>query len=515
MYLITIFIASIYFFLFVNNNTIKWISVSGILLTAIAWRFGSWMHPNSLCIDEAEWLALAGRAGDCGIPYRCYNGGTSGFLTVGFVSLIELLGLKLSYFNLRIFGFIGCIIPTIIFTFLGLKKWYGQNIAVIVFPWLAMFMIFGFYNREFLSYNTEYILMFLFSVTFYFYACWKERNFDRMHEPILMAVILGILPYFKLQAVPFVFAFYTIIIWQFWTSRNWIRLAVWNLILALPTIIFFSYFIFHNVFDDFYLMYINFNMFYVDQPVVSYRYSDNDFVHRLRAFKGMHITAFLPFYIGLIPVVLINIKHIISVRFAILSKIVIWIFILGCYGTYAPGTGFGHYNLLLIVPIIFVLGSFYQNLEADKMRINRWLTLIGVSITSMIYCKQAEFYDVVSGHSCSDTEKYIVKQTTPKEQVLFLGYSKSLEAIVCTGRKMPVRNASAYCISIKDSVLRAYFQARFFEDMGNSKPRFVVDMEEVLDRPALMPVKNYLNAHYWPDTSIEGNMIYRIKTKNQ
>jgi hypothetical protein len=212
-------------------------------------------------------------------------------------------------------------------------------------------------------------------------------------------------------------------------------------------------------------------MFYVDQPVVSYRYSDNDFVHRLRAFKGMHITAFLPFYIGLIPVVLINIKHIISVRFAILSKIVIWIFILGCYGTYAPGTGFGHYNLLLIVPIIFVLGSFYQNLEADKMRINRWLTLIGVSITSMIYCKQAEFYDVVSGHSCSDTEKYIVKQTTPKEQVLFLGYSKSLEAIVCTGRKMPVRNASAYCISIKDSVLRAYFQARFFEDMGNSKPR--------------------------------------------
>ena len=55
---------------------------------------------------------------------------------------------------------------------------------------------------------------------------------------------------------------------------------------------------------DFYRMYIESNAYYVNHRITSYKYSDNEFIHRLRAFKGMHITTFMPLYLGLLPLIL-------------------------------------------------------------------------------------------------------------------------------------------------------------------------------------------------------------------
>jgi hypothetical protein len=511
--LVALFIVFISIWLWFDNSKIKVLSLVGLVTLAIYWRISSWQYPFSLCIDEAEWLALASRLTDCTLPFQCYNGSTTGFLSIGLLNVMPNLGLDFSYFNLRIFGFILCIIPTAILCYYGIRKWYGTSVAKQVFPWLSMFMIFGFYNREFLSYNTEYLLMVLYAAVFNLFASWKQNNFSSAKAPIGMAFLLGLMPYFKLQSVPFVFAWYGVLLWMGWRNKTWSRLMVWHVALALATLVFAGYFLYRNIFTDFYRMYIESNAYYVNHRITSYKYSDNEFIHRLRAFKGMHITTFVPLYLGLLPLILLGYKKLLPIKRlkSNISLVSIWVFLWVCYSTYTTGNGYGHYNVLLIVPVMFLIANIYHNIQDEKPILVKWLTLAGLCVPMLVYASRAEIDKYNQTNSFNQTEKYILKNTRPKEPVMCMGWVEALEAQVRTQRQLPVRNATYQYITIGDTSLRTYYQAGFFEDMKKSRPRYVLDMEEVLEMPGLLPAKNFIHSHYSIDTLIEGNVIYKIK----
>ena len=510
---IVIFLISILVWLFGNNIYLRWLSIFSLTGLMITWRISSWQYPFSLCIDEAEWLALASRLKDCTVPFQCYNGSTTGFLSIGLLNVMPTLGLDLSYFNLRIFGFILCIIPASVLCYYGIRKWYGTIVAKQVFPWLSMFMIFGFYNREFLSYNTEYLLMVFYAAVFYLFATWKQNNFGSKWEPIGMALLLGIMPYVKLQSVPFVFAWYGILLWMGWRNKTWSRLMVWHVALASATLVFAGYFLYRNIFTDFYRMYIESNAYYVNHRITSYKYSDNEFIHRLRAFKGMHITTFVPLYLGLLPLILLGYKKFLSIKTlrSNVSLVSIWVFLWVCYSTYTTGNGYGHYNILLIVPVMFLIANVYHNIKDEKPILVKWLTLAGLCVPMLVYASRAEIDKYNQTNSFTQTEEYMLNKTSGNEPVLFMGWVEALEAQVRTQRQLPVRNATYQYITIGDKGLRTYYQAGFFEDMKTSKPRYVLDMEEVLEMPGLLPVKTFIQEHYRVDTLIEGNVIYKIR----
>lgn len=513
IYLVALFLFLIAIWLWFDNGKIKVFSLAGLLSLAIYWRISSWQYPFSLCIDEAEWLALASRLTDCNVPFQCYNGSTTGFLSIGLLNVMPTLGLDLSYFNLRIFGFILCIIPAAILCYYGIRKWYDASVAKQVFPWLSMFMIFGFYNREFLSYNTEYLLMVFYAAVFYLYASWKRNNFKSKWEPLGIAILLGVLPYFKLQSVPFVFAWYGVLLCMGWRNKTWSRLMVWHVALASATLVFAGYFLYRNIFMDFYRMYIESNAYYVNHRITSYKYSDNEFIHRLRAFKGMHITTFIPLYLGLLPLILLGYKKFLPIKTLrnYISLVSIWVFLWVCYSTYTTGNGYGHYNVLLIVPVMFLIANLYHIMQNEKPQLVKWLTLAGLCVPMLVYASRVEVDKYNQTNSFTQTEKYILKNTPPNEPVLFMGWVEALEAQVRTQRQLPVRNATYQYITIGDTGLRTYYQAGFFDDMKKSRPRYLVDMEEVLEMPVLLPVKNFIHSHYRVDTLIEGNVIYKIK----
>lgn len=510
---VALFIVFIAIWLWFDNHKMKGFSLAGLLTLAIYWRISSWQYPISLCIDEAEWLALASRIKDCPMPFQCYNGSTTGFLSIGLLNLLPALGLDLSYFNLRIFGFVVCIIPAAVLCYYGISKWYGTMVAKHVFPWLTMFMIFGFYNREFLSYNTEYLLMVLYAAVFYLYASWKQNSFKSKWEPNGMALLLGIMPYVKLQSVPFVFAWYGVLLWMGWRNRTWTRLMVWHVVLASATFIFAGYFIYRNIFTDFYRMYIESNAYYVNHRITSYKYSDNEFIHRLRAFKGMHITTFMPLYLGLLPLLLLGYKKFIAVKALKnhMSFVLIWVFFCVCYSTYTTGNGYGHYNVLLIVPVMFLTANVYHIIQNEKPLWVKWVTLAGLCIPMLVYASRAEIDQYNSGDTFTQSEQYILKNTHTNDPVLFMGWVKALEAQVRTQRQLPVRNATYQYISIGDTGLRTYYQAGFFADMKKSRPQYVLDMEEVLNMPGLQPVKVFIHERYLVDTLLEGNVIYKLR----
>ena len=511
-YLIIYFILTA-LLLFFNSKQAKVFSIVGIILLAGIWRLNSWLHPYSLCIDEAEWLSLAGRLTECKIPYKCYNGSTSGFLSIGFVSILNLLGLELSYINLRVFGFLTCIIPTLLFTYAGLKRWYGEKVSTLVFPWLGMIMIFGFYDREFLSYNTEYPLMLLYSIIYYLFSRWKQNKFEQTTIPIIIGFILGVLPYIKLQAVPFVFAFFTAICFFFVTKRMWSKSLYFGFALILPSVIIVLYFVCENVLHDFYKMYIEANAYYVKHRITQYKYSENEFIHRLRAFKGMHINTYLPVYLGIIPIIMLNVRKVFGKDFFIniFYNITFWVFCWVCYSTYTTGNGFGHYNILLIIPLIYLIGNFYSYIINYYYIYLKWLTILGFLLAGTMYLFRLQLYFSPHEDSYTNIEKYIFNKTATKEPVLLLGYTYALETQIRTKRKLPVRNATTHFITIKDTSLRRYFQDGFIEDMRLNPPTIVIDTEEVLYNPDLNRVRNFIFSNYEKDTIIDNHQIFRKK----
>jgi hypothetical protein len=413
------------------------------------------------------------------------------------LNVFSLFGLKFTYLNLRVFGYLIFVIPTAIFIYLGIKKWFGNPVAQGVFPWLGMFMVFGFYDREFLAYNTEYPLMLLYAVLYYLYARWMHKEYNGHLEPVIIGLVLGLLPYIKLQSVPFIFAFYALIAVTGLRHKKWKTIIYCHIALSFATILFFAIFLAKGIWMDFYHMYIESNMYYVNHRITSYKYSDNEFIHRLRAFKGMHIATFMPLYLGLLPLILWGLRKKIAWQ-NLRNQICwpcLWIFVCVCYSTYTTGNGYGHYNVLLIVPVMYLLGNVYHIFNAEGLKIQNALTVIGLVIPMTLYASRAEIFKYDTLVSLTETEKYIINTTRSGDKVLCMGWVEALEAQVRTQRRLPVRNATYQYIGIGDSSLRKYYQTGFFHDMQENKPQYVLDMENVMEMPGLKPVKTIKKKH--------------------
>jgi hypothetical protein len=516
LFYIAFFLLFVLLWIFGKSAWVKWVGVLCLLAVATVWRLSSWQHPLSLCIDEAEWLSLATRLQDCSVPFQCFNGSTTGFLSIEMLNVFSLLGLKFTYLNLRVFGYLIFIIPTAIFIYLGIKKWFGNPVAQGVFPWLGMFMVFGFYDREFLAYNTEYPLMLLYAVIYYLYARWMHKEYNVHLEPVIIGLVLGLLPYIKLQSVPFIFAFYALIMVTGWRYKKWKTIIYSHIALSFATILFFVIFLAKGIWMDFYRMYIESNMYYVNHRISSYKYSDNEFIHRLRAFKGMHITTFMPLYLGLLPLILWGLRKT-TARQNLRNQICwpcLWIFVCVCYSTYTTGNGFGHYNVLLIVPVIYLLGNVYSFINTENLKIKNILTIIGIVIPIIVYARRAEIFKYDKVVLLTETEKYIINKSSRNENILFMGWREALEAQLRAKRRLPVRNATYQYIGIGDSSLRKYYQKGFFHDMQENKPRYVLDMENVMEMPGLKPVKAFILGNYILDTIVEDNLIYKLKNNS-
>jgi len=489
----------------------------GVFISAVCiatlWRLSSWLEPYCLNSDEAEWLVLAHRSESCSIPFRCFNSSTSGFLNILILKILPILGLKWTYMNLRIFGFIAFVLPSGIFIMRGLQIYYGRVICNYLFPWISLLLIFCFYDREFLAYNTEYPLLLFYSIVYYLYAFIRTKNFIEYKLILLLSLILGFLPYIKLQSVPFVFAWYMILLFVLLRNKQTREIIFLHLGLILPSFIFFIYFLSIGILNDFYRMYIESNAYYVTHRITTYKFGNTEFIHRLRTFKNLHLWTFKSVYIGLIPVFLYMISKLYKniIKDIKVDWGMLWVFVCVSYSTYTTGNGFGHYNILLLAPLLYVIGNVYSNVHQYNKNILKICTLLGVLYPLLIYNTRSERSKYIVDRYLTSTEKYIVNNTNKDEFVYFLGWKEALESQLITERRLPGRNATFQYIGIKDFALRQYYQSGWFYDMEKHNPPIIIDMVKVLNMKGLDPLKKYVIKNYYIDTVIDGNIVYHCK----
>lgn len=496
------------------------LSMFFLIVFMFVWRLDFWYATMPMG-DEAEWLSLVSRLDTCHTPFLCFNSSTSGFLSIWILALMQKLGFGLDYFSLRAFGFLFFIIPSVILMFEGILVKYCFNTLKFTFPWLGVLMIFSFYNAEFLTYNTEYQVMFFLSAFFYclvkfFKSNEKSHQFNKKYL-WLTCLLLGILPHIKIQTVPIVFSAYISILYTFLKDKKYIVVGLSIFIMLIPTMFFLSYFYVSGILNDFYTMFLKANTNNVNNRISTYKYADQEWLHRLRAFKGMHLTTFGPIYTAFCSSILLFFKRP-RIWFNTLLKIelqYVIIFIFTCYATYASGNGFGHYNILLLVPVIYLISSFINNLLSNlkNHKILSIYTVLAVLYPVSLYCGRADFKRKTENSGVTQVELFLKGDKFKSKSIMFLGWHKAIDLQLRLKRSLIGRNPTYQYITIENAELRDYYHRGFISDIEIEKPDFIVDTEFVLDMPNCTRLNKRVNNLYYLDTAIEGNLIYSIKSK--
>ena len=142
---------------------ITFISLIGIF-RSIFWE------ETVLNIDELEWSYLLNRVKENPIPFQGFDAHTTGPISIYFLSILNLFTNEPSLKAIRVFQYVGIIIPTCIIVYkAGTLK---SRIFSSTFFFLCLFSLSPilftseYINDDFLAYNTEYQLMLFISIIY-------------------------------------------------------------------------------------------------------------------------------------------------------------------------------------------------------------------------------------------------------------------------------------------------------------------------------------------------------------
>lgn len=175
--------------------------VTMVAWTLIAFRWPAVLYPLPLNPDESGRVVEAMKLfGDDVIPWRSIDTGTSGPLNAYILILPALLGLPLDYATARIVGLL-CTFGTILFTFLAVRTVTNDGIAkMTIVPMLIFYCFTRFY--DFIHYTSEHLSIVLLAGALFVivqYAFSAQRRGARL---FLSSLLLGAVPFAKLQATP-------------------------------------------------------------------------------------------------------------------------------------------------------------------------------------------------------------------------------------------------------------------------------------------------------------------------
>lgn len=479
-----------------------WVGIIGL----IGIRMYSIFSPEYLNIDEAEWLSLASRLPQCDIPYRCYDPHTTGFFNIFILKIFYFFGIGYNYTSLRLFGLFFCTLPTIFIFYHVIKNKYKGITAILSITLLIHFFIFGAYSTDFLAYNSEHPIMLMMALIYFLYIKYLKNESKLLL--ILAAIIIGLLPFTKLQSLPIAFSFAVIFMWDLVKRKRIINILLFAVTGILPSLLIYFWFSHVNVMSEFWKMYIETNLYFLDY------YSDNTFLTKLKVIVYLQ-RGFLPYYLILFILILI---HLFRKRSSFKQKLkgldypVLFILFCTFYASFAPGTGFQHYNLLVVFPLflffanMFALSEFETLVTKPKYLISycALLLLIGLG-----YIKYSSVVDINYYQRRSGVVDYIQSNTKKDDPLCVLGWYKALDIQVDSRRPIASRSAHNYYQKVKDAKLRRYYQLQFIEDLEITRPILVIDPSAELEDTILLSVRNYVLSKYAYDTTIANAKCYK------
>jgi hypothetical protein len=475
-------------------------------------------------IDESLWIAGTATFLQSLHLWTSFDTTTSGPIVMLPLILIKLTGLDLNYASARLAGVIFCIIPSVIFCFYTIRILLDEkNSRILILPLVACF---SFMNmRNYIAYNGEYEIIFFSSLAILFHTKLMTGNKQSKYL-ILYGLIIGALPFTKLQATPIAISLgFCLFVFLLQRKTNLISYVYLFLGLVSPLAFILIWLLITGGLKDFWFSYITGNLNY-GQPDLGINNSSwlyfKYFVYLLRTLpdsKFYYIT--LICVSGLTGIILVFRNKIRQTHFfLLLSSIAL---LLSAYFSIVKTSHFyEHYFLIFFIPVLYITviivhisyEAFPQSKEfKSALIISLIISFLLISIDGI-----TRINNPTSLHnSClikNLTAQTINKYGKANDKMAIWGWNSAL--YVQTGLILGTRYGDCRC-QLTKTVMQEYFLNTYLEDLKKNRPLIFADIiapdaheftTSEFKHQNFPLINNYIQINYRKVETIGGKDIY-------
>lgn len=438
--------------------------------------------------DESQMITQALTLRQNPVYFQSVDGTTAGPLDSYFLVLPSLLGLPFDYITAHLTAFV-LVALYLWLLLLTARLWFGETAArLALLP--VIFMLGLTQNGDFLHYNSELIALVLLGGSYYLYATQLTQNQPAWGRIALAGLLLGMVPFSKLQAVPLAAVVGLFLAIDLLSRRHGtvsiklgqigllgICAALFPLLVVLLTWL-------NGVYDDFVTFYILGNFQYggntnqldslLDLPNFFRKGDEFDWLLKLTA--GVWLTGF---------VLALRRNAGFDRKTGQVGGFVIMLLVATLFAITRTGSGYIHYLYFLTGPLLFGLGYGWQQLLI-KDQLGWWVSVVAlVAFLGLFGVQMLQRYqqgtvmnpypsDRQNGWKLqpSSVSKFVAKYAQPGEKLVVWGWR--CDYYVQT--QMPQGVAENHSIrSAFTHPLLATYQQRYVRDFIRSFPPVFVD----------------------------------------
>jgi hypothetical protein len=459
-----------------------------LLAVLLAWRWPPLLAAHDLNPDESQQIAGAITLQHDPVFWRSVDGHTSGPLNFYTLLPTHLLGLPQDYFNARLVGLL-LVWGTLLACHHLLRSFYGTPLARLgMLPGVLFFALAT--DWDLIHYSTEHVSLFLVALSAW--LLWRH------HEPRAEArrsvdagwlaggFVAGLLPWAKLQSLPFAALLLAIGAWLVIRSaplsgaERRARIAWLAVTAAIPSVAALGLVAATGQFEHFVRSYLAQNIVYMGDTGVSLLNTIGELA------RGSRITWQIPvFLIGPLLTVLAATgmalwqRH----RSGLLYFAGALLTAMACFVILAPRRGSHHYLLFLVMPLTLwsgaALGDMWERVSSKSAR---WCLAVGfVSLAGLLplahrcrspvpfmFGKFGEHWR----HPYSEAGYAVRVHARPGDTLALWGWFP--QVYVETDLPQATREANSLW-QIMPSPQRDYYRARYMADLRRNQPALFVD----------------------------------------
>ena len=499
-------------------------------------RLSSIVFDNEINPDESQMITQALTLRHDPVYFRSVDGTTGGPLDSYFLILPSLAGFPFDFITAHLTAF-GLVALCLWIFFVTARLWFGDAAArLALLPFV--FMLGLTQNGDFLHYNSELIALLLLGWSYYLYATLLPQKQPSWGRISLIGLLLGMVPFGKLQAVPLAATVGLFVILDVLTRRELTvpakagRVILLGICSAAFPMLVVALTMANGVYDDFIRFYVLGNFRYAsntDQtqsllrlPEFFQKGSEFDWLVKLTA--GIWLAGFV-----------VAIRR--GVRLGNgawrVSGFVLTLLVATLFAITRTGSEYVHYLYFLIGPLLFGLAYGWQQLILNWPA-GRWVGLAVTAIFLGLFGVEAILHyrnhTPLNPYPSAWQSGWVIQQSPVSKEIK--KYAKPGEKLAVWGwrcdyyvqTQMPQGVAENHTIrSAFDHPMRDDYQKRYVADFVRSSPPVFVDAvgEKNLwmtDRATqgheiILPLQQLVAANYKFVSLVDDTRIYVRKDR--
>lgn len=484
---------------------------------------------GEICVDEGQVISSAARLAAGGKLFIDVDGTTQGPFMLFILSLLPKIGIPLSYTSIRIFDIICIWFPSLYLIYATIRNYTNKETAILAtIPFFVFATTLNMWHLT--NFNTERIPFIFIFISLYCLSNLHLNKSNYYFSLFCLGLSCTLMSLAKLQSGPYSLLFFIYGLILSWKSKNNIKSSLLLFLSAIiPLGIMMFSLIDNQSLNQMKIRYIDTTLYYSKYGLniipKEVSFFDQITAFFLILFKNVNLVLALSGF-GFIIIKLIK-KSTMATNVLAKNKKVFAFFILfiicGIYLISKPANSFGHYANYLIapffVPFIYIFYLFEENIKQIKLIYFAVFIpfLFVIEFSATPYSKSSISF---INSRTSNTEQYFKKNVPVNSLIAIWGWDNNLYLESNSMQATAISHTYYQMLPFK---YQQYYIDQYLKEIKSSKAHYFIDATSNFSSNfknkkynfELTPkVKEFVDAHYKYDTTIDGKRFFKLKNLN-